>query len=280
MTRGPGVNEDLHLAVFISFLFRPSRLTYLFRTVNAVCGLGVGSVDVSIVTDAQYRESIDGLFFLFQSTRITIKAVAWPDVDRDKRKLPLFHKRMLLEKRRSTAQIHTHFLYLEDDIIFTSENFRYYLEHRRGLQEFGLVPGFLRVEVGRRMRVVATDLTFRPRSDTSVAHVGGFSFRCLEECYCAMYLLDRDLADEYVVSESFSDSWMGNGLNLGFQERAAMGIALENIPAGFSRRVAIPFDSRTRIPDRACWVHHATENYADDERSPFAKIEVSGIFSD
>ena len=43
----------------------------------------------------------------------------------------------------------THFLYLEDDILIDKNNLNYWINSRKVLKRFNLIPGFIRTEVNQ-----------------------------------------------------------------------------------------------------------------------------------
>ena len=44
----------------------------------------------------------------------------------------------------------THFLYLEDDILIDKLNFNYWINSRKILKKFNLIPAFVRTEVSKK----------------------------------------------------------------------------------------------------------------------------------
>ena len=49
-------------------------------------------------------------------------------------------------KKTFVNKSHSHFMFLEDDIIINNENIYYWLFFRKILKKFKLIPGFIRYE--------------------------------------------------------------------------------------------------------------------------------------
>ena len=63
------------------------------------------------------------------------------------RLLPWYHLN-LMRKLYNNKEI-THFLYLEDDILIDKNNLNYWINSRKVLKRFNLIPGFIRTEVNQ-----------------------------------------------------------------------------------------------------------------------------------
>ena len=64
----------------------------------------------------------------------------------------------------------THFLYLEDDILISKDNFNYWVNSRKILKKFNLIPGFIRTEINQETKeiyaidfVMKTKLKYLPK---------------------------------------------------------------------------------------------------------------------
>ena len=95
-----------------------------------------------------------------------------------------------------------------------------------------------------------------------------------------MFILDRDLALEYVISRSFDrELSMDVRPQWGLGERASMGLCFENPPEGFSCRYAIPVNPATLKTPYWSWVHHMASTYTKNTRVPFGKTQPDQLFS-
>ncbi len=174
----------------------------------------------------------------------------------------------------------THFVYVEDDILIPPESFAYWLDYRASLGRRGLIPGFVRVEREPASGVLfATDQMGPTQLDRMrMVRAGPWMFTNADSPYTGSFILDRDLAAEYVASASFSKTGsMAVKPNWGIRERAAMGLSFEAVPRFFWSRLVVPFAPSTlRIPEFA-HVTHAPANYAQDPASDLAKIPLDAM---
>ena len=117
---------------------------------------------------------------------------------------------------------------------------------------------------------------------TSVAHtplltVHGQTFACPEFPYCASYILDRALADEYLASRSFDYERSREVCGWGIPERAAMGLCWENPPQGYRHRYVLPV-SASLVPMPFCQTAHMPSNYTNAE-TVFGRVPINGLFT-
>lgn len=274
----------------VTFHFRNSRLQYLFQVVRALSEYPVEALDVVIITNVddemvleQIRNLCAPLFKPFPVRRWSKKSLSiesFPKL-RNPWFLPWSHKHLIADKFLTTEPAYTHFIYLEDDILLSFNNFCYFIHYREMLKEARLIPAFQRIEYNdadNRLylldQVGVSDLGSRKRVD-----VDGYQFVNLDYPYCASFILDRDLALEYVRTPSFDlersktvrPEW-------GIAERAAMGLCFEDPPEGFVLRYVSPVDPSTLMTPYWAWVYHVTNNYAQNDLKPFAKTRIDQLF--
>jgi hypothetical protein len=94
-----------------------------------------------------------------------------------------------------------------------------------------------------------------------------------------MFILDRELALEYVESPSF-DRVRSKVVRPDWDVacRAAMGLCFENPPPGFTTRYVSPVDPSTLTTPYWSWVYHIPNNYTKDRLKPFAKTRTDQLF--
>ena len=182
----------------------------------------------------------------------------------------------------STAdQSYTHFIYVEDDILLSFDNFCYFVYYRKMLKRQKLIPSFQRIEYNdadNRLYFVdqigVSDFSSRNRVD-----VDGYAFVNLDYSYNAMFILDRELALEYVETPSF-DRERSKVVRPEWDVacRAAMGLCFENPPPGFALRYVSPVDPSTLTIPSWSWVYHLPNNYAKNRLKPFAKTRTDQLF--
>jgi hypothetical protein len=174
---------------------------------------------------------------------------------------------------------YSHFIYAEDDLLIPYAAFEYWLHARPQLSRRGLVPGFVRVE--RRESdgaLMATDQFRRAQLDwTRIVRCKPWHFTNIDSAYTGSFVLDRDLAAEYVHSRSSSREASAAVKNWDIRERAAMGLVFESVPRLFWHRLAIPFDGRSLEIPACAYIHHAPANYANDATSQLATLKVNEL---
>jgi hypothetical protein len=143
------------------------------------------------------------------------------------------HKQLISDRVLPPDSPCTHFVYLEDDIRFGYTNFCYYLAYRPKLAAAGL---FHRSFVlSSTLRTANYTRPINPHSIPTVV-VGGYRFCNIDYPYCGLYVLDRELAEEYVASPSFHPDSSLSVTDWDVRERGAMGLCWERPQAGFHSR--------------------------------------------
>ena len=279
--------QPLRVLAAITFHFSESRLQYLFQVVRAFCEYPVEVVDVVIVTNIdhqpqlkQIRDLCEPLFCHFPlrpTSRRRLSIESFTELP-DPFLLAWCHKHLIVDRLLNSDSDYTHFIYVEDDILVSFDNFCYFVHFREILESHRLIPSFQRIEYNNADNQLylldqngLSNFRSRKRID-----VGSYAFVNLDYPYDAMYILDRDLALEYVETASFDrerskvvqPEWA-------IRERAAMGLCFENPPHGFACRYVSPVDPSTLVTPCWSWVYHLPNNYTKDRHSPFAKTRTN-----
>lgn len=273
--------EDCSILVAITFHHVPKRVIYLLDVVRALADFPVRRIDIRVMINDVPDADIDALHEVLDGTLSSNATVSFRRC-RDLGhpfELAWAHKRLIPDEFLAPDATHTHFVYLEDDMRFGYRNFRYFLEHRTFLATHGLIPSFLRVEYsvdGQELR--CTDVqNSMPFDKLRKIERGPHLFVAHTNPYCAVYVLDRDLAREYVASASFGLETSAAIRNIGTRERSAMGLCWENVPRGFRSRYAIPIDPRRAIAAGECWVPHLPNNYTTRSSSASGKLPLRNL---
>ena len=274
----------------VTFHFRENRLQYLFRVVRALSEYPVEALDVVIITNVNQQVALEQIrdlcaplftrFPLRPGSKKSLSIESFPKLP-DPFLLAWSHKHLIADEFLGAQSAYSHFIYVEDDILLSFDNFCYFVHYREKLKSAGLIPSFQRIEYNdadNRLYLLdqkgVSDFGSRKRVD-----LDGYAFVNLDYPYDAMFILDRDLALEYVETPSFDQERSKVMLpELDIRERAAMGLCFENPPQGFVVRYASPVDPATLLTPYWCWVYHLTNNYAKDHLTPFGKIRIDQLF--
>jgi hypothetical protein len=193
------------------------------------------------------------------------------------------HKAIIAEEfARDNHGRYTHFIYLEDDIRFSFANFCYFVEFREILRGTGLLPAFVRVEYRESVdRFVATDACCPVRVPLQPhVYIGNIIVINMPNPYNPCFVLDLELAEEYMQSRSFDNEGSRAVCPWDVRERAAMGLCFEHIPALFQSRYVVPAYRQTAVVPKFAWISHLPNNYANDPDSSFGKLAMDGLFTD
>ena len=191
------------------------------------------------------------------------------------------------------------FMYLEHDQIFDRANLEYFLKWLPKLSEYGLLPGFLRIEWHSKMQTwVSTDHTVLSTKD-SVSHVefGESTFVDLQSPYSGMFLVDlkhaklcsstealdsNDLVAEHLLRQDVQEYY----LSLGTAERAALGSRLahhrlmNSMNSHWFSAYPVGFNKHTNQPIQGACVWHVSNNYAKQRifrRAHFGSIPLNEL---
>jgi hypothetical protein len=285
------VELPFRLLADVTFHYNEARFQYLFQVVRALAEFPVKTADIVVVTntnDPEKRQKILSLcspFFDIHPTRPfskrTISVASYPGLS-DPWHLPWCHKELIAKRFLGPESAYTHYIHLEDDIRLSFDNFCYFVRYRDILRQEGLIPTFLRVEFNSddghfylADQIGVSDFASRKKVD-----IDNFSFVNPDYPHNAMFILDRDLASEYIRTRSFDrersrevrPQW-------GLCERASMGLCFESPTAGFDTRYAVPVNPITQTTPSWCWVYHVPNNYTKNPRPRLGKTRTDQHFS-
>src|SRR5207248_4778861 len=128
----------------VTFHFRESRLKYLFQVIRALCEYPVDALDVVVVTNVddqialkQIRDLCEPLIKPFPVRQRSLKSLSiesFPGLA-DPWLLPWAHKELISDRFLRKGSSFTHFIYLEDDIVTSFDNFCYFVRYREPLKD-------------------------------------------------------------------------------------------------------------------------------------------------
>ena len=192
------------------------------------------------------------------------------------------HKKIMLEDLK-VANENSLFIYLENDIKFTQKNLEYWLESRKDLKDTKLVPSFVRVEYSQTNdHFVALDYIGRSASkisEISTYKSNKFLYAQLANPYCAIFVLDIDLAIEYSNSKAFGEKSSREISSWDIGARAAMGIQFVDVPNNFSSRFVVPINKAGKyyqiLPSSI--IHHLPNLYSSVESIEKSLLPIDKI---
>lgn len=277
--------RDVSLNVYISFYVddkltidqKNNRLKYLAELMLHLSYISVKSLHVKIFTnksegyvsnitkpvEARNTHNCTAEIFEFSNdSLINDEGMFEPHL------LTWKHK-SVLSRDISQANENSYFVYLEDDAIFTEANLIYFIEHRRMLRIYDLIPSFLRAEWNDANSEWINSDSFERLPIISQGHLqinSDIKYVEVRNPYCALIILDLELAREYIASESSKLKFARYKHDLIWDTAAtaALGLISEKIPKGRASRTVIGFGSRSSLPLIGSIIRHQGDRYANE----------------
>jgi hypothetical protein len=265
--------------VCISAHYVPARVRFLETVLTAIITWLVEKVDVVIVTNSielMERPSIRVLTESFARKDWELRGELSGQLNHPF-ELTWVHKNLLRSWLSTEVNDSNLFIYIEDDIVLTSNNLSYFAQYLPSLRKHRLIPSFLRYEIVNG-GVRSVDFT-EPQlvGGRQRIRLGGYDFISPSNPYWAGYILDKSLADEYVKSDSFDLNRSKSRSDWEVRERAAMGLTWEDPPVGFKSRYVVPLvDAR---PAEDCLVWHCSQTYQSAGHAKFGRLPVEEMFT-
>ncbi|MFO1161094.1 MAG: hypothetical protein U1E60_19790 [Reyranellaceae bacterium] len=266
----------------ITFHFVRRRLESLADVLQALAEFPVAFLEVVLVTNSIDESDASTLrrlaLEIMGEGRATVCRVEGLDNPFD---LAWQHKPIIAERFLGpTDSGFTHFLYLEDDIRFSFQNFEYFIAAREQLRDAGLLPAFVRTEWSEVAGgLVATDCfwpVYVPFQ--SSLRACDTLFLNMPNPYNPCFVLDRELACEHLASP-LSDRLASSRLVAsGIRERAAMGLCLENVPESFKARYVVPVSTDSNQVPSWARVRHLQGTYAPESSIGLGKTRLDRLF--
>ena len=293
------------LLIVITFHFVKGRLVYLDKVLQSLAAFPVQGRDIVVFTNTTDSAEQECIRQVFRKAGLVDGCDARLVVEVDLAHpyhLAWAHKRLISGAFLAPGSCYSHFVSLEDDLPLTFENFVYFLVARDILRPFDLVPAFLRTEwnTERECRVNTDSLAPIMLAERPFILDGDYAFVGMDNPSYSAFILDRDLAREYVNSRSFDPKrsrevnpfgWFERAvlgwffenppapLHFGVIERAAMCLTFENPPAPFLYRAVVPVSISSRMAPQCAWLAHLPNNYADNPGTPHGKIAMTDLFA-
>jgi len=179
---------------------------------------------------------------------------------------------------------HDYYIYQENDMALNLDNFHYWLAWKPRLAKSGFEPGFIRYEEYNGLCVpfdnhyrysllretpnVWSDVGFTVPKILVVDHEISVFVQAANPYYGAV-ILDQKDGEAYIRSDSFDPekSYARVGIrNWPIADRSSMGLAFEDVPAGYEHRRCIPLIKKNGkyIPKACCLMKHNDYKYAPE----------------
>lgn len=248
--------KDFTFLIFVAAYGPLSRFDELLKTLRGYEELP-GVKDVFIHIDSGHEHDKDVLKDLLEPNVSfnSLNIIVAPD-SYEGYALTWAHKGLLREAVRN--RYYDFYVYTENDMVFTSENFIYWYLFKDKLKVLNKEPGFVRYEAYENKLVPFDNHKVwqlnkptlsvwgdRPyQVETHLTPLGDFvGFASVGNPYMGMMILDQDMAEEYVSSQSFDPvksfeltqfrCWP-------LADRSSMGLAFENLWPGQEHRRVVP----------------------------------------
>lgn len=274
--------REARILCAITFHFDTARLGFLAEMLRSLCAFPVAAMDVVVVTNTLREQDLAPLRALCvdMPSGKTTSIRSYGGLDHPFH-LTWCHKEIIATEfvKRNEGR-YSHFIYLEDDILLRFFNFCYFIEFRDIMRPFGVLPAFLRTEYSANFGALVASDAFWQIYIPVQSHIclGDTVLVNMPNPYNPCFILDVELAEEYVRSRSFDREASQVVCPWAVRERAALGLCLENVPPPFQTRYLVPVSRRTgKLPEFAR-ISHLPNNYANDPHSRLGKVRVDELF--
>lgn len=184
------------------------------------------------------------------------------------------------------------YIYQENDMVLTVENFHYWMRWKAPLSRYNLEPGFIRYEDYERARVPFDNhyVYSLTKETENVWHNVGFTvpkilvisrefdlFVQVANPYYGAMILDQTDANQYIRSDSYDPhkSQIKVGIrNWPIADRSSMGVAFEDLPRGHQHRRCVPIKkvNDVYVPYEHCLIKHDDFKYAPELNRRLGKV--------
>ena len=272
-------NIPKKLVIVICFFFNPKKISIFEKTLMNL-SLYKFKKEIIILTnnlDDLQRKKIKNII------RKKIRNYSIEEIEDlpENNLLPWYSLNIMRKKIKDKKN--SHFMFIEDDIIVNTSNIKYWIYFRKILKKYNLIPGFVRYEIFKKRKISVDNrekinLKNLPTISTKTKENG---FVNSKYPYHAMYLMDREMMEEYLLSNStsldfsFSNKFMKS--NYPIKELANISYAYLNIPQGYHNKLMIPYDKNKKILS-CCQILHNENKYTNFVR--MKKIGFGTIYLD
>ena len=273
------------LAATITFLYDLKKINLLNNVCKSLYEISKNS-QIIVITNEISKKQENYLKKRIKFKSCNIKVITNKNLINN-RLLPWCH--IPIMKKLFKDKTISHFLYLEDDILLNKKNFTYWVNARKYLQKFNLIPAFIRTEINRKDKeLYAIDFTKNSKLNNlpKIKINKNVYFINHKFPYMGMYLYDRKLMKEHLSSPS-SNPDCGHGafninfldkrmVNLDLMAKANIGLTWMNVPEGFFNRYVVPYNINQNKIENFCFIKHLSNKYSNI-KSSFGNIKIKEI---
>ncbi len=185
--------------------------------------------------------------------------------------------RELMEKQKDDYDV---FIYSEDDIYFTKNNFKYWLKYKDKCISNYYNLGFLRVEKNRKdNKLYSSDQITKSHYYVNLHKK---KYLVLENPYCAFWIYDKSEFRKFIKTKWWKFNWSLRSKSgiLHIREMAAWGwhgINMNGID--MDRYLASIIPLKVNRPDKNSFIRHLSDNYANSPMGLFGTYKIDSIVS-
>jgi len=186
--------------------------------------------------------------------------------------------RKLMFSQRNEYEI---FIFGEDDIVFSRNNFKYWLKYKDKSIKNNFNLGFLRVEINKKNNLLySTDQISKIKY---YVNVDKKKFVKLENSNCSFWIYDKNEFKKFIMTKYWKFYWKWitiSGILL-IREMAAVGWHGEDMNGQFMNKY-----QATIIPlihnklDKNSYIKHISNKYANDPAGLFGTIKINNIMNE
>lgn len=290
--------KNYKFLIFITAHDPLSRFDVLLKTLRGYEEIP-GIKDIFIYIDYEHKADKDILKELIESSvtfntlHIVVASEFWEGYS-----LTWAHKEMLREAVLN--QYYDFYVYTENDIYFTNENFLYWFLYKDKLNKLNLEPGFCRYEsyesklvpfdnhrvwqLNKPTPAVWGDRPYQVESHLMPLDDWFVGFVSLGNPYMGMMILDQKMAEKYINSSS-SDPVKSFELTQfrcwPIADRSSMGLAFENLREGQEHRRVVPIvKTGNKIQIAPCGlVEHCDTKYSSELEDKLGRVlDITQMF--
>jgi len=185
--------------------------------------------------------------------------------------------RKLMFSQRNDYEI---FIFGEDDIVFSRNNFKYWLKYKDNTIKNNFNLGFLRVEINKKNNLLySTDQISKIKY---YVNIDNKKFVKLENSNCSFWIYDKNEFKKFIKTKYWKFYWRWitiSGILL-IREMAAVGWHGEDMNGLFMNRyqaTIIPLIDNK--PDKYSYIKHISNKYANDPAGLFGTIKIKNLMT-